>query len=666
VSQTETPRLDRLQAELAEGDIDGARRALLELSRTRSNSFGRRWGRRRSSGPAARLREGDGAEAQEGQSRASWARTDSVELGDSDRIWINFVRLISGRIGDLELTLEESQKPGLHVRTAGVHRKTYVSILMELDTRWHVRPFAFDWREDIDRSAARLDGEIKAFGAGEPVHLIAHSMGGLVARRFIQLFPDLWASMNDPERRGRGGRLVMLGTPNRGSFAIAARLHRREKVVRTLAKADLDHSLDEILAIIATFPGLYQMLPSPHSDLDGNQHTQLFERPHGRAARTSPSWTTARVPPRDLEEIVDPERLVYVAGYDRPTPFAVRVDAPGQFSYGRRAMATARAPRAGPAQGVATYWSTRCTATWSKNGLVLDAISDLLQRGETEILAARKPVSRGVAREPQPGRRTVEPVPAEVDRILAKAKARRQTTAAPTSHPRKRCASRTSSSPSTSAAAGRRRFRPPSRQRDSPEESAAPDGTVGVVWGDVTKVDADVYTVGHYQGVLPRTLSWRSTERSRGFRTARARPLAPRRHAANPARCSAPGALGDVDFFPWGDRRNAGRTVAIAGMGRPGTFDARALRRLVREPSSPSPRCRTSVPCAASDRLRRGALRPRGRSRSSGRDRGRRRRDRRGPALAGVAPVNRLIIAERERGQAREIPALRTAPRERG
>ena len=35
------------------------------------------------------------------------------------------------------------------------------------------------------------------------------------------------------------------------------------------------------------------------------------------------------------------------------------------------------------------------------------------------------------------------------------------------------------------------------------------------------------------------------------------------------------GALGDVSFFPWGDA--AGRVVAVAGMGRPGTFDRAAL-----------------------------------------------------------------------------------------
>ena len=43
------------------------------------------------------------------------------------------------------------------------------------------------------------------------------------------------------------------------------------------------------------------------------------------------------------------------------------------------------------------------------------------------------------------------------------------------------------------------------------------------------------------------------------------------------------GALGDVDYFPWPHAKQRARSVAVAGMGRPGTFDERALVRLVRE-----------------------------------------------------------------------------------
>ena len=55
----------------------------------------------------------------------------------------------------------------------------------------------------------------------------------------------------------------MLGTPNHGSFAIPLTLTGAEKLVKLLIKADLHHGKDELLAILGTFPGLYDMLPSP-------------------------------------------------------------------------------------------------------------------------------------------------------------------------------------------------------------------------------------------------------------------------------------------------------------------------------------------------------------------------------------------------------------------
>src|SRR6185312_3199861 len=39
--------------------------------------------------------------------------------------------------------------------------------------------------------------------------------------------------------------------------------------------------------------------------------------------------------------------------------------------------------------------------------------------------------------------------------------------------------------------------------------------------------------------------------------------------------------VGDISFFPWDDGRNGSKAVAVAGLGRPGTFDTVGLRRLV-------------------------------------------------------------------------------------
>ena len=229
---SETPQLDELQAALDRADLDRARRLVLRIEGREKDLLAEELGKE-AFGRARNAAARGGRRGKLGRvivlPGIMGTQLDAVDAkGDADRIWLNDLRLIRGRIGDLELTLDGGPaKPGLHVRPAGLHRKTYLPMLLELDTRWHVRPFPFDWREDIVKSADRMASEVEAFGGGDPVHLVAHSMGGLVSRCFIQRHRDVWESMNDATGQGRGGRLVMLGTPNRGSYAIPSRWRER-------------------------------------------------------------------------------------------------------------------------------------------------------------------------------------------------------------------------------------------------------------------------------------------------------------------------------------------------------------------------------------------------------------------------------------------------------
>jgi pimeloyl-ACP methyl ester carboxylesterase len=432
VSDGDTAGLDRLQAAIDRRDLDDARRALLTLSEAEQQLLAEELGRdafERARHAAARGRRRGKLGKVIVLPGIMGSELDAVDAtGDADRVWLNFIRLIAGRIEDLELRPDGSPvKPGVHIRPAGLHRKTYVPLLMELDTRWYVRPFAFDWREDVDKSAARLDGEVKAFGAGDPVHLVAHSMGGLVSRRFAQLYRDTWRSMEDPSGSGRGGRLVMLGTPNRGSFAIPLTLTGAEKVVQLLIKADLKHDRNELLSIIGSFGGAYQMLPSSTVDL-GDDHLRLFEpESWGTVPVETPLLARGKAFLEELDEVIDPERLLYVAGVNQETPFEVRIDAPGRFSYRETLDGDGRiAHRLGLLDGVTTYWVEEIHGNLAKNDQVLDAITELLQHGATTVLPTSKPASPPSrrARRGWVGGEELEPMPPAIDTILAGARRR--------------------------------------------------------------------------------------------------------------------------------------------------------------------------------------------------------------------------------------------------
>lgn len=601
MTRPETPRLEELQAALDRSDLDTVRRLLLELDLDEQRLLEQEMGTEafeRARGAAARGRRRGKLGKVIVLPGIMGTELDSVSrTGDADRVWINFVRLIAGRIADLELTADgDSARPGVHVRPAGVHRKTYVPLLMELDTRWHVRPFPFDWREDIDKSAGRLDGEIKAFGAGDPVHLVAHSMGGLVSRRFIQLFPQTWKAMEDTSGTGRGGRLVMLGTPNRGSFAIPLTLTGAEKLVKLLAKADMDHSLEELLAIVGTFPGLYQMLPSALVEL-GDDHKKLFETaswgklPVGKALLAKGDRFL-----RSLDKVTDPQRLLYVAGANLETPTRIRIDSPGKFSYRESLDGDGRVPHElGLLEGVTTYWVDRGVhGDLAKDTRVLDAITELLQTGRTETLPTEKPAKPRATRARGGWVKAdrLAPLDPEVDAILVPPKLERSVGAPPELTPEEQIRLEnlalaeylgTGAAPEETVRGDVDELSPRAEPRGVEE---APLGTrpklaVEVVWGDVTKVDADVYTVGHYEGVLPQRAELaldKAVSGLLGRKRYDPRSLVITQHTR---RGNVRAHLGDVSFFPWADDGDSGRIVAVAGMGRPGTFDTEALRRLV-------------------------------------------------------------------------------------
>jgi len=83
-------------------------------------------------------------------------------------------------------------------------------------------------------------------------------MGGLVSRAALKEL--------GPEGSSKIARLIMLGTPNHGSFAPVKALTGHHGITKTLALIDLnDDALDWAERIFRGFDGLLQMMPAPHA-----------------------------------------------------------------------------------------------------------------------------------------------------------------------------------------------------------------------------------------------------------------------------------------------------------------------------------------------------------------------------------------------------------------
>nr|MBA2689225.1 hypothetical protein [Burkholderiales bacterium] len=316
--------------------------------------------------------------------------------GKEEKIWINPFALLLGGFKRCRLTVDGLPADPAHQVKPGSLLLEYLALIDALDDGWDVKPFAYDWRIDIDHSATRLNELIQSWAGDKPCHIVAHSMGGLVSRRFIQLFPDTWKSMQDKKS---GGRLIMLGTPNRGAMVVPQIFTGDENLVKWLARLDLSHNLDQLLAIINTFSGCYQMLPSPNFvPADGDDRLRLFEAKNwGDSPVLQALLDRGRQFQEELEPVVDPARMIYIAGYDQETPFRVKVKSPGKFAYQITNDGDGRVPHElGLLPDVPTYWVKEKHGDLQKNGGVLDALHELLRDGATAILPKERPATRAL------------------------------------------------------------------------------------------------------------------------------------------------------------------------------------------------------------------------------------------------------------------------------
>ena len=144
----------------------------------------------------------------------------------------------------------------------------------------------------------------------------------------------------------------MLGTPNRGSFAIPGAMSGNEDVVKKLALLDVTRGVSGLLPILNTFLGSYQTMPSPKVDL-GDDHVKLFE---ARSWGTLPVFQSLLDAGKRFQEtlhpVIDPDRLVYVAGYDQDTPSRIRIVCTGPLRVpADEGRGRPRDPRARPPEG---------------------------------------------------------------------------------------------------------------------------------------------------------------------------------------------------------------------------------------------------------------------------------------------------------------------------
>jgi pimeloyl-ACP methyl ester carboxylesterase len=162
-----------------------------------------------------------------------------------DILWLDPLDIQHGRLAALRL-------PGAAPIVAmGVVLFSYLRLKLYLRAQGFAVEFHdYDWRLSVRESGRVLAERLRAARPAR-VAIVAHSMGGLVSRAALSL-PDTQ----------HVERVVLMGTPNNGSFAAVQALRGSYAVVRKVARIAEKESAESLAAdIFSTFPSLYDMLP---------------------------------------------------------------------------------------------------------------------------------------------------------------------------------------------------------------------------------------------------------------------------------------------------------------------------------------------------------------------------------------------------------------------
>lgn len=335
-------------------------------------------------------------------------------------IWPDYGALRHGGLQELAMGATD-------IAAGSLSDELYGPLLEFLSLTHRVRPCAYDWRLSLREAARELAQHLEqwlpeAEREGQPVHLVAHSSGGLVVRAMMAdggLGAALWLRIAQLPQ----SRLLMLGTPNFGSYEAMRWLTGFNPTLVQLSLLDPAHDTSDLVNLMRQYPGLLELLPFAPEDPDFADPARWesiqsnlpdgmppSKVPHAHDGNRKPPDLTRLTSARETWRLLrtakpDPALMRYVTGCQPSTVKSYQFSA-ADSPTGHKRLDFLATPEG---DGVVTWASGSLPGvpTWYVDGTAHDALCvqkrafsaylDLLQSGTTTRLPSSPPTRHRTA-----------------------------------------------------------------------------------------------------------------------------------------------------------------------------------------------------------------------------------------------------------------------------